>query len=370
MKKLHPSARIAYSLLSITLLVYGLIMAKNFLYPIAFGALFAYLLFPLANYLELKGVHRVLSILISIILALAIITLIFFLFYRQLMHMFDNFGELQQYANRNIENLQNNLESMLGLKDNRIEEFLKQQVNYFFSNEGGDFKQLFSSTTGAIARLVILPVYVFLFLFYRTKFAYFILKISNKNEKKLVLKILRDISTVAAKYMGGVTLVVLILCVLNSAGLLIIGVKYAILLGILSALFNYIPYFGTLLGGSIPLAFVLLTTNDPLTYGIQVAILFVIVQFTENNILTPNIVGGNVRINPFFIILSLVLGSSIWGIPGMLVIVPALAMARVIFSNVDSLNPYAFLLGPRGTQKYSITLHKIKKLFVFRKKKS
>jgi predicted PurR-regulated permease PerM len=370
MQKLHPTLNISLKLLSTILLIYGIIMAKTFLYPIAFGVLFAYLLYPLVNYIEHKGVHRVVSILISIILALAIITLIFFLFYRQLLNMFNDFDTLQQNANRNIENLQQNLKLMLGLKDNRIEEFLKQQVNYLFSNEAGVIKQLFSSTTGVIAHIVILPIYVFLFLFYRTKFAYFILKISKKNKKRVVLKILRDISTIAAKYMGGVTLVVLILCVLNSVGLLIIGVKYAILLGILSAFFNYIPYFGTLMGGSIPLIFVLLTTNEPLNYGLQVAILFIIVQFTENNILTPNIVGGNVRLNPFFIIMGLVFGNAIWGIPGMLVIVPTLAIARVIFSNIDSLNPYAFLLGPRGTQKHSITLHKIKELFVFRKKKS
>ena len=114
--------------------------------------------------------------------------------------------------------------------------------------------------------------------------------------------------------------------------------------------------------------FVLLTTNDPLHYALQVFILFVIIQFTENNILTPNIVGGNVRINPFFIIVGLVLGGLIWGIPGMLIIVPFLAIVRIILNHIDGLKPYAFLLGPKGTGKHSITMKKIKRNLNIREK--
>jgi predicted PurR-regulated permease PerM len=160
--------------------------------------------------------------------------------------------------------------------------------------------------------------------------------------------------------MGGVLMVVFILFFLNSFGLFVVGVKYPITLGVISALFNIIPYFGTLLGGTVPLLFTLLTgelPNDPM----GVIILFIIIQFTENNILTPNIVGGNVKISPFFIILGLVASSMIWGIAGMLVIVPFLAVLRIVFSHIPSLQPWAFLLGTSGTKKYALTFHNIKK---------
>lgn len=349
-------------LLTAVLFFYGIIQAREFLYPLTFGFLLAYLLFPIVNFLEKKGVARILSILLSILFAFTIIGTAVFLFYRQMSLLFEDFSSIKRSANNNIELLQHNLESFLGLKDDRIEQFLKEQVGVLFNKEGS-FSRVFSATTGTILRIVMLPIYVFLFLFYRTKFAYFILKVVKKKYQNVTLKILRDISSVAAKYMGGVTIVVLILCVLNSVGLLIVGVKYAVLLGIISAFFNFIPYFGTLMGGAVPLLFVLLTTSDPLTYSLRVVILFVIIQFTENNILTPNIVGGNVKINPFFIIVGLVLGGMIWGIPGMLVIVPVLAILRIIFSNINSLKPYAFLLGPRGTQRHSFSIKNIKKIF-------
>ncbi len=368
MKKSSPLLRATLSLLFLILFLFAIIQARNFLYPIVFGVLFAYLLYPLANWLEKHRFPRILAGISAIFVALIIISITFFLFYNQLTHVFEHFEHLRSQANKNIELLQQQIHTRFGLTDNSIEEFLKKRVNQFFDSQNGGFSRLFSATTGTVFRLLILPVYIFLFLFYRTKFAYFILKIVKKKSKPVTVKILRDISTVAARYMGGVSIVVLILCVLNSLGLVIIGLKYAILLGIISAFFNFIPYFGTLMGGSIPLLFALLTAAEPSHYAIRVIILFIIIQFIENNILTPNIVGNNVKINPFFVITGLVMGSMVWGIPGMLVIVPFLAVLRIIFSNIESLIPFAFLLGPRGTKKHSITLNKIRSFFIIRKK--
>lgn len=361
--KVFQRKSLLYLLLTIVILLYGLIAAKTFLYPLSFGLLFAYLLFPLVNFLEKHHFHRILAILASIIIALLVITCTFLIFYSQLSKIFDDFEVLKDQANQNIELLQESIQNTLGIENIRIEEFFKKQINNILGNGEGSNLKFFSATAGTIFRFFILPVYVFLFLFYRTKFAYFILKIVDPQKKKITLNILRDISTIVAKYMGGVSIVVLILCIINSTGLYIVGVEYPILLGILSAFFNFIPYFGTLMGGSIPLFFVLLTTNDPLQNAIQVIILFVIIQFTENNILTPNIVGGNVRLNPFFVIVGLVAGGMIWGIPGMLVIVPVLAVLRIIFVHNDRMKPYAFLLGKGGTRKHAITRTKIKHFF-------
>jgi predicted PurR-regulated permease PerM len=353
---LARSISIALFLLILTLSINAVVQAKDFLYPLAFGTLFCYLLFPPANYLEKKGLPRILAILTVLLAALLIIAVIFFLFYRQLLGLLDNFDSLKANAGKNIELLQNQISGWFGIKDNGLELFLKHQVDQFFGGEMKGVGKAFTATTGTVFRIVILPIYVFLLLYYRTKFAYFILKLVKKSSKPTAIKILRDISHVAARYMGGVTIVVLILATINSAGLAIIGVQYAILLGIVSALFNYIPYFGTLMGGAVPFLFVLLSTSDPGYYGFRVALLFMVVQFTENYILTPNIVGGNVRINPLVIIVGLVAGGMLWGIPGLLVIIPFLAILKIIFMHIPGLQPYAYLLGMKGTRKHSIHL--------------
>jgi len=351
--------KFAVWLIALVLFTFAMIKARNFLYPITLGLLLAYLLYPLSNLMEKNRFPRILAILLSIIVGVIVIGGIFSFFYAQLTTLFEDFDTLKKSANRNIETFQQNLSELFGIDNNRVEIFLKEQVGQFFQFSSEGMQKIFSATTGTIFRIGILPVYVFLFLYYRTKFAYFILKKVHKNFEHVALKILRDISTVASKYMGGVGMVVLILCVINSTGLTIIGVEYAFLFGIISAVFNFIPYFGTLMGGSIPLIFVLLTSAEPSTMALRVLILFLIVQFTENNILTPNIVGGYVDINPFFIIIGLVVGSVIWGIPGMLIVVPALAILRIIFINIPGYEPYSFLLGPRGTERHSLKFKKI-----------
>lgn len=367
--KLVPGLRFASFLLIAILLVYGLIAARNFLFPITFAALFSYLLYPVVNFLEKRRIPRILAILMSIFMAFIVIAALFYLFYRQLSNMFENFDTLREQVIANIELLQQNLANFLGIKNNGIEVFLKEQFDQFFGNSNGGIRKFFTATTGTIFRIFILPIYVFLLLFYRTKFAYFILKITPDASRQTTINILREVSTIAGRYMGGVSIVVLILSVLNSTGLAIIGVEYAILLGIVSAFFNFIPYFGTLMGGAVPLTFVLMTTDDPLYFGIRVAILFLLVQFTENYILTPNIVGGNVKINPLIIIVGLVVGAVVWGIPGLLVIVPFLAILKIIFSHIPRLQPYAFLLGLKGTSRYAVSFSKIKRALHLKKKK-
>ena len=182
MKTYSPSLRLALFLLNTILFIYAIIVARNFLYPIAFGALFSYLLFPIVNLLEKNGFPRILAILLAILLALSVIGGIFLVFYSQLSTMFEDLNALKKTANANIESLQTSLENFLGLADDRVERFLKDQVNQILRSE--NINRIFSATTGTLLRIIILPVYVFLFLYYRTKFAYFILKMVKSENKK------------------------------------------------------------------------------------------------------------------------------------------------------------------------------------------
>ncbi len=360
MSKKYPFLmRYVIFLAAVMLTIYAVIIAKGFLYPVAFGILLAYLLFPVANYLEKHHFPRILSILISIILAIAVLGGGIYFIYTQVGRLVSDFPALKKQALQNIELLQHTIGNAFGVEDKSLETLLKNWVTGFF--EGGSmlFNTIFSATTGTLLKIGLMPVYIFLFLYYRTKFAYFILKIVPEKKEFVTVHILRDISTVATRYMGGVIIVVSILCILNSFGLYIAGMHYPVIFGVISALFNFIPYFGTLMGGAVPLLFALLT-GESLSLPFRVILVFIVIQFIENNILTPNIVGGSLKINPFFIIFSLIIGATIWGIPGMLVIVPFLAMAKIIFKNIEALQPYSYLLGTRGTRRHAISIQNIK----------
>jgi predicted PurR-regulated permease PerM len=162
--------------------------------------------------------------------------------------------------------------------------------------------------------------------------------------------------------MNGVVIVVAILMILNTLGLYIIGVKFALLLGILWGLCNFIPYFGVLIGATFPLAMAIFT-GETAREAASVFIYFLFIQFIENYILTPNITGAGVQVNPLVTIISVIAGGLTWGIPGMFVVIPIVGMAKIVLENNSKTRPLAYLIGTNGTEEHSITLQKVKAFF-------
>jgi predicted PurR-regulated permease PerM len=352
--------RMSYSLLAIILFIYGLIAVRNFLWPIAFGFLLSYLFFPVVNWLEKHTIPRILANFIAIIIGLGVLFSLVLYGYSRITPIAGDLPKLAESGLRNLADSLSGISEYFGFDKDETRTLIKDQAGNLLASGGQYFQGIFNATTSTVVSFGLLPVYIFLFLYYRTKFAYFLMMIFGREHRMEVVKVLREVSSIFGRYMAGVIAVVFILCIINSTGLMIVGIGYPIALGIISALFNFIPYFGTLLGGTIPFLFAVIGENDP-KMAFHVVILFIIIQFIENNILTPNIVGGNVRVNPFFIITGLVAASFIWGIPGMLLIVPFLAIARIVFSHIEAMKPYAFLLGDKGTAKHSISIKNIRK---------
>ena len=370
LERLPSAQKFSFFLLSIILVFYVLIAAKMFLYPLALAVLFAYLLYPLANFLEKKRLPRILAILISIILLLTVITFTVLFVYRKLGVFVGDFPTFRVKAISRIDELEKTISSLFGIADLQLTDFLRSRVSGMFDLGSNVFNKAFTATTGTLFRLGILPVFIFMFLYYRTKFAWFIMKIVPRDKQLLTLNVLREASKVASRYMGGIFTVVFVLCIINSFGLYLIGIRYAITLGVIAAIFNFIPYFGTIIGYSIPFIFALLT-GDSAQPAFKVLLVFLIVQFTENNILTPNIVGNYVKINPFMIILGVIAGGMVWGLPGMFVVIPFLAILRIISEHIPALHPYVYLLGTGGTRRHALTGENFRKfLNRFRKLKS
>jgi predicted PurR-regulated permease PerM len=350
--------RLTYFLLAAILLIYALVIAKDFLYPLAFGVLLAYMLYPIVNFFEKKGMPRILSILLPILAALTLFILLALFILKRMNLFMDDLPFFRAKTIVHIETMQQYIEGEFGIPAGRLKNFL---LTHLF-DMGTQSEKIFSATTGTIFVIFMQPVYVFLLLYYRTKFAYFILKVVGKQNRLIAVKVLREIANVVTRYMLGVTTVVLILCFFNAIGLLIIGIKYPLLLGVISALFSFIPYFGNFIGGAIPFIFALLT-EDSQVYALRIAVFVYLVHFLENNILSPNIVGNNIRLNPFVIILGLIAGAMIWGIPGMLVAIPFLAMLNIILKEIPGMQPYAYLLGTRGTRRHALTFENTKRFY-------
>ena len=343
-------------ILSVTMLV--IILAKNILVPLAVSFLLAYLIYPVVWKLERYGFHRIPAILLVIVAVIIISSAIALYFSIQVTNINFDLNALKDKIIQGNDTFQARLGEIFGMNVDRVNNYIESMIQNLISAVASGTGNVFTATTTTIFQIFILPVFTFFILFYRTKTAFFILKLTGRKNRKKTITILREVTTVTSRYLAGLLGVVFILAVLNSLGLTIIGVPHALVLGVGAALLNLIPYFGTLLGALIPLIYVLISLPDPWSMALKVAIMFIIVQFLENNIITPNVVGNNVRINALTIIIGLLLGNLIWGIAGMLIVIPYIAILKIIMRNIESLEPYAYLLSSKGLEKHQLHFYR------------
>lgn len=365
--KLPLILRITVVLLFLWLTYFILTEFRNYLYPITLGGLFAYLLYPIASYLEKHSVPRILANILSILLGIAVVSGVFFFIYKQMGLFLEDLPSLKITASKNINSIFKYLTQLTGVETPQLKEQFKLFAGNLLSLSGSNFKSTYGATFQTVFTVGIMPVYIFFLLFYRNKFHNFILMVVPAEKHTIARKILDEVNRLVVHYMTGVFIVVSILVVLNSTGFVIIGMKHALLLGVLAAIMNFIPYYGTIIGYMFPLFIAVFTMGSP-QYAFLVVIQFIIVQFTENNILTPNIVGAHVSINPFMIILAITFGGFIWGLPGMFIAVPVAAVFRVLGENIPELAPISYLLGSEDMEEHSISRKKLAKIFSIKNK--
>jgi predicted PurR-regulated permease PerM len=351
--------RLTIILLFIILVIYSLIQAKHILYPIALSVLFSYLLYPLAAFFEYKlKFPRVLAVLIPVLLFLSVISGALYIFITQI-QSFVHDNEIKEQAVHNILFIQAVIEGKYNVSPEDQSNWIAQSIREFFENEG-QIKSIILWAAGAVEALLFIPIFTFFMLLFRHRAETFAHKLAQRRHAELAEKVIKQISKVTIKYISGVSYVVLILAVLHSTALSIIGIKYALVLGILTASFSFIPYFGTIVSGIVPVLFTLIANSNPYL-AIVVAIYYIGITLIDHNILTPSIVGGKVHLNPFITILSIIIGAAIWGIPGMIIVVPFMGVVKIICDNVESLKPFGYIL---GVDKHGLSINKIARFFM------
>ncbi len=347
-------------LLFLWLSFYILSEFKFYLRPIVLGVLFAYFLFPVASFIEKRGVPRILANIISILAGMGMVLGVGLFIYKEMSMFITDVPAMKYQASDNINEIFILLENISGVESAEIKRTVSVFIDNALSNSVDLLDSAFGATFNTLFTIFIMPVYVFFLLYYRDKFKNFTLMLIPAEQHDKAEKIINEVNDVAIHYITGVFFVVTILVVINSLGFLMIGLRFALLLGFIAAVMNFIPYYGTIIGYLFPFFIAAFTMDSP-RYAFLVVLQFIVVQFTENNILTPNIVGSHVKINPFMIILAITFGGFIWGLPGMFIAVPVVAVIRVLGENIDRLKPLGYLLGQVGTEEHSVTIKKLRK---------
>lgn len=347
-----------YGVMLIIATFFILIVARDILVPLCLAYLFASMIYPVVMFIHRSGIPMPLAILIGILVFIGIIFLVANVYIHQLQGFVEDFPVLKQKAIANLEYIRLFVEESFGIDSANQHAILAERIRTMFEG-GSDFmKKAVGATTGTLFKILIIPVFMFYMLNSRERFRRFVIRIVPVHRQEQAETIMTETSSIIQRYLGGVFLVIFLLCILNSLGLYIVGLKYALIFGIASALFNIIPYFGNWIGAVLPLTFALLTGDSPRLF-FSVLLVYIIIQFIEHNILTPNITGGNVRINPLVAIVGIIVGGMVWGVAGMLVVIPFLATLKIVFEHIDSLKPFAYLIGSEE-QKHQILFRKIR----------
>lgn len=341
---LPPYLKALAVLLLIIVIVFILILGKGILVPLFLAGFISALLVPLGNWLESKNVSRTLSSILALLSGilgiLGILTFIAFQvasFSRDL----ENVGEkLNGYLNQIETFLSDKLQIEIGIGKGIDQEYLISllQTN---SKSVADF---ILGTLGSLSSFLLLIVFIFFFLLYRDHLTTFISHLFKNQKPEKVNQEIKNLRKVIQQYIIGVMKVMAILAVMNTAVLFGLGIKHAVFFGVFAGVLNIIPFLGPFLGAVLPTIFAFLT-KDSLWYPIGVVAAFQVIQIIESNFLTPKIVGSNVNLNAFITFVGLMAGASIWGVAGMIIIIPSLAVLRQIFELSESTKPFALLLG-------------------------
>ncbi|GGE54175.1 putative PurR-regulated permease PerM [Pedobacter psychrotolerans] len=326
-------------MLGLVIAVFILSVLRDILVPLAFATLIAILLNPLSVRLERK-LPKILSIMISMIIALLVVVGIAYFLSSQIAHFFDNVDAMKQKFTELLYNTQAWLEKTFGIGSKKQVQMIKEAAN----NSKAVIGQTLSGALGILSVVFLIPVYTFLIMLYKTLILNFFYEVFSTENQQKVGEILAETKAAIQSYIVGLLIETGIVAVMNSCALLILGVPNAILIGVIGAILNLLPYIGGIIAIALP---VLMATISFDGYTTQLLIIaaYALIQFIDNNLLVPKIVSSKVQINALVSIVIVLMGAAVWGVPGMFLSIPFIAVLKIIFDRIDELKPWGKLLG-------------------------
>jgi predicted PurR-regulated permease PerM len=341
--KLPEYYKMAQILLGLVGLVFILYVGQDIIVPIVFALILAILLNPLVNTIHGAGVNRVIAIIIAMLAMVAVLFGIFYFIAAQLSMFSEALPELRTKTLHLFEDLMDWVSHKFRVPQDKIHEWITSKKESGLETAGQFVGSTLISLSGILVATLLVPVYIFLFLFYKPLLLDFCSRAFKSETHSTVAEVLFNTKTLVQSYLMGLLIEMLIIATLDSVALLIIGVDYAIVLGVIGSILNILPYVGGMLAVGLSMLMAFITGSG--TQALFVLLAFVIIQLLDNNFIVPLIVASKVQLNALVSIVAVLIGGAIWGVAGMFLSIPLTAILKVIFDRVDSLKPYGFLIG-------------------------
>ena len=327
-------------LLILFLLVGGLVLAKDFLIPLSIAGMLATLFLPFCKWMERKKMPRSLAVFICMMVLISALLSIGFMLGWQINELANDIAIIKERALESAEKIQQYIFDHFGITKSEQTQIIKNQqatLTNMISSMAGSITSVFSS-------LVVVLMYVFLLLYYRTHLKNFLLKLSAPANREASEEVILRSTHVSQQYLVGMSKMIFLLWVMYGIGFSWLGVKNALFFAILCGLLEIIPYIGIIIGNLLTVLVSIVNGAD-VSLVLGILIVYGSIQLFQGWVLEPLILGPQVKINPLFTIIAIVLGELIWGVPGIILAIPLTAIVKIICDHIDSLKPYGFLIG-------------------------
>jgi predicted PurR-regulated permease PerM len=321
-----------------------LYIAQGIVVPILFAVIIAILLQPVVNFFIRLRINRVLAIVITLVLTVLLLVGFGAFLFSQISRFSESWPILVEKITGGLNQVTNWASGYFDIDERKIDAWLLKTKNELINTSGAAIGQTLITLGSSLVILFLVPVYIFMILFYQPLLLDFIRRLFSESHQSKVSEVVTQSKTVIQRYLVGLVIEAVIVATLDITALLILGIEYAVLLGIIGALLNVIPYIGGLVAVALPML-IAIATKSTAWYALYVLAAYYFIQLIDNNYIVPKIVASKVKINALFSIIAVIAGNALWGIPGMFLSIPLLAIVKLIFDHIDSLKPWGFLLG-------------------------
>ena len=324
--------------------IYTLYIGQHIIVPILYATIIAILLNPFVNFLTNKKVSKVLAITIAVMLAFAI-TVGFIYFISSQFSMFaDAYPQLKIKVDKTGTQSIFWISKHFNISVEKINLQIQHIKDRALNDSGLLVGQTLLNLSSMLVILLLMPVYISMLLYYKPLMLEFLRRVFTSTHQAIVSDVLDRTKFIIQGYLKGLLIEAVVVATLNSVALLILGIDYAIVLGITGALINVIPFIGGVISIALPMI-IAFVTKDSLSYPLLVLIIYLTIQFIDNHFIIPRIVASKVKINALISVIAVLVGGAIWGLPGMFLSIPLTAILKVIFDSIEMLKPWGYLLG-------------------------
>jgi len=359
MKELPLTVKRSIELIGICLLGTLLSIGNDIIMPVLMAFFLSIVLLPIYRFLRARKIPEFLSIILPILLGAVFIAAVIWFFSVQISILAADFPQIQKNINFHLNNISDWINNKTDFSTQEQIKFLNDQSNKLLTNAGNILGGAAGSITSAFIFIGLVPIYIYLFLSYKNLLLRFVFVWFEPDQHKKVKEVMKETEIIIKSYLIGLLIQIAYITVLLGGILLLLDIKHALLIGVIFALLNLIPYVGALIGNLLGVMLTLTSSQELLPIFTVLGVI-AIVQFLDNNILMPRIVGSKVKINAFAAILGVFISGSLAGISGMFLALPMVAVLKIIFDRSNIFKPWGILLGDENPVKSPMRLPKLR----------